>query len=208
MERLLPKEFYLSTDVVQLSKELLGKKLVSHIGGVTTSGYIVETEAYEAPDDLASHAKGFKRTPRNETMYTEGGHSYVYICYGIHPLFNVVTGPQDLPHAVLIRAIEPIYGLDTMMKRRNMKTPKKEMMNGPGKFTRAMSISKEHDHLLLYDPHSPIQIYDSDYQVNEIISGPRVGMSHHTGASGHWPYRFRVGGNKWTSKPDVVEYGW
>jgi len=205
---ILSKEFYESKDVVQIAKDLLGKKLVSHVNGKRTSGTITETEAYRAPEDLASHARGNKRTLRNEAMFSAAGHAYVYICYGIHNLFNVVTGPQNTPHAVLIRAIEPLEGLDTMMYRRKMSWPKHEMMNGPGKFTVAMGITIKFDRTLLYDKKSPVQIWDNEVEVKEIISGPRVGLSHHTKESGHWPWRFRIKGNKWTSKPDVVKYEW
>ena len=205
---LLPQEFYLSTNVVQIAKDLLGKKLISNIGGKITSGIIVETEAYEAPDDLASHAKGFRRSPKNESMYSAPGHSYVYICYGIHDLFNAVTGPEGTPHAVLIRAIEPLEGIETMLKRRKMTKVKKELCNGPGKFTKAMGITMNHDRIRLFDPTSPVQIVNSGFNVKSILSGPRVGMSHHTKQCGHWPYRFRIANNKWASKPDIVKYEW
>ena len=208
MENLLPKEFYESTDVVQIAKNLLGKKLTTQFHGETTSGVIVETEAYKAPEDLASHAKWNRRTPRNETMFCPAGHSYVYICYGIHNLFNVVTGPQGIPHAVLIRAIEPLTGIETMMSRRKMNSFNPQLVNGPGKFTVAMGITMSHDRLILYDKNSPVWISDNDSANFKILAGPRVGMSHHTGISGHWPWRFRVDGNKWTSKPNVVKYDW
>ncbi len=208
MKNILPKKFYETTDVVQIAKNLLGKQLISHCGGETTTGIIVETEAYKAPEDLASHARGNKRTPRNQTMYSPAGNSYVYICYGIHNLFNVVTGPENIAHAVLIRAVQPLSGQDVMVERRNMSRPKYEMMNGPGKFTVAMGITKDHDEVLLYDNSSPIQIAENDFKVQEIISGPRVGMSSLTKECGHWPWRFRVKNNKWTSKPNVVNYDW
>ena len=208
MGDLLPKSFYESEDVVQIAKDLLGHILVSKTGGAITSGIIVETEAYKAPDDLASHAKHNRRTPRNETMFSAAGHSYVYICYGIHYLFNVVTGPVDIPHAVLIRAVEPIDGIDTIVARRNLNSIKYEATNGPGKLTKAMAITKEHDNLLLYDHLSPIVIREGNVSGFNILEGPRVGMSHHTKESGHWPWRFRVDGNKWTSKPDKVIYDW
>jgi DNA-3-methyladenine glycosylase len=205
---LLPQSFYLNDDVVQIAMDLLGKELVSTIGGQTTTGKIVETEAYKAPDDLACHARGNTRTTRTETMFSEGGCSYVYICYGIHHLFNVVTGPEGSAHAVLIRAVEPLQGKEVMQERRKMKKEKKEMVNGPGKFTRAMAITNAHDNILLYDSASPIKIREANHDAIDIISGPRVGMSHHTKESGHWPWRFRIKGNQWTSKPDVVKYNW
>ncbi|MCO4291314.1 DNA-3-methyladenine glycosylase [Solitalea sp. MAHUQ-68] len=116
----LPETFYLREDVVQISRDLLGKFLYTKIDGVVTGGLITETEAYKAPEDRASHAYNLKRTPRTETMYMLGGTSYVYLCYGIHCLFNVVTNIQDVPHAVLIRSIQPIEGIEQQLKRRGI----------------------------------------------------------------------------------------
>src|ERR1017187_7820728 len=115
----LKREFYLREDVVQIAKELLGKVLFTNIGGKITAGIITETEAYAGITDKASHAYNNRRTPRTETMYAEGGVAYVYLCYGIHHLFNVVTAQKDTPHAVLIRAIKPIEGIPAILKRRN-----------------------------------------------------------------------------------------
>ena len=205
---LLPKSFYLRDDILQLSKDLLGKLLISEIDDKRTSGIIVETEAYRAPEDLASHARGNHMTPRNRTMFKEGGHAYVYISYGVHHLFNVVTSVADNPHAILIRAIQPVDGLEIMMERRGFKELGKELVNGPGKFSKAMGINVGYDASQLYDQSSLLKIEDDAFKVNEIISGPRVGMSRHTQQCGHWPYRFRIKGNKWTSKPNVVKYNW
>jgi len=114
----LPKSFYIRENVLQLSKELLGKVLVTNIEGIYTSGMITETEAYQAPEDKASHAYNNRRTPRTEIFYNTGGIGYVYLCYGIHYLFNVVTNKENIPHAILIRSLEPIDGIDSMMVRR------------------------------------------------------------------------------------------
>src|SRR5689334_6239605 len=108
----LPGSFYTRTDVVKIARELLGKVLVTNFDGVHTAGVIVETEAYAGETDKASHAYGGRRTQRTEIMYMHGGAAYVYLCYGIHHLFNVVTNARDTPHAILIRAIEPIEGID------------------------------------------------------------------------------------------------
>ena len=205
---LLPKSFYLRNDVTQIAKDLLGKKLVSKIGGHLTSGIIVETEAYRTPDDLACHASRHGRTKRTETMYMEGGCAYVYKCYGIHDLFNVVTGPKDSAHAVLIRGLEPIDGMDIMLSRRKSNKATPELTNGPGKFTRAMAITTEFDGVNINDKKSHLYILNTDYHVDEITHGPRVGMSQYTKNCGHWPWRFRIAGNKWTSKPNIVKYDW
>ena len=119
MNSKLPNDFYLQTDVVALARELLGKVLVTHFDRKKTCGIITETEAYNGVVDRASHAYNGRRTARNEHMYNQGGTSYVYICYGMHHLFNVVTNSKDIPHAILIRAIKPLEGIETMLARRN-----------------------------------------------------------------------------------------
>jgi len=205
---LLSKSFYLRDDVVQIARDLLGKELISNIDGITTSGIIVETESYRAPDDLACHARGNILTPRTSTMFCEGGCAYVYVCYGIHHLFNVVTGLEGNANAVLIRAVEPRQGLDKMLARRKFDNSKKELVNGPGKFTKALGITTEHNATYLYIKNSPIQIHYCDYPVKHILTGPRVGMSLHTKQCAHWPWRFRLKDNKWSSKPDKVKYDW
>lgn len=203
----IPKSYYQSMDVLGLSKDLLGKYLVSNVGGKLTSGIIVETEAYRAPDDKACHAYANKRTPRTETMFAIGGTCYVYICYGIHNLFNIVTAPEGIAHAILVRAIEPVEGLELMEARRNMSISKKESCNGPGKFTRCMSISKAQNGIDLSSKQSELWIEDRGVKIlkNNIIAGPRVGMSTAEECS-NWPWRFRIRDNQWTSKPDIVNY--
>src|SRR4051812_45478122 len=113
----LKKSFYQRDDVVQVAKELLGKYLFTHIDGKLTGGIITETEAYAGVIDRASHAYGGRRTARTEIMYGEGGTAYVYLCYGIHSLFNVVTNKKGTPHAILIRALHPTHGVETILKR-------------------------------------------------------------------------------------------
>jgi len=115
--KVLPDLFYQRDDVVLIAKELLGKTLFTKFSGEVTSGIIVETEAYAGITDKASHAFGGRRTDRTEVMYAEGGTAYVYLCYGVHSLFNVVTGRKEIPDAVLIRAIKPSTGIETMLKR-------------------------------------------------------------------------------------------
>src|SRR5687768_10017990 len=113
----LPHQFYLRKDVVKIAKDLLGKIIVTTFNNITTAGRIVETEAYNGAVDKASHAYGNRRTNRTEIMFAEGGMAYVYLCYGIHHLFNVVTSKKDTPHAVLIRGVEPIIGIEQMLLR-------------------------------------------------------------------------------------------
>ena len=137
---ILPESFYNRKDVVKIARELLGKILVTEFG-VRTSGIIVETEAYAGITDKASHAYGGRRTGRTEVMYSPGGTAYVYLCYGIHHLFNVVTNIEGIPHAVLIRAIEPVEGIETMLERRGKTKLSPSLTAGPGALSQALGIS-------------------------------------------------------------------
>ena len=117
-KRILPFSFYQRDDVILIAKELLGKILFSHVDGIPTGGMIIETEAYRGPEDKACHAFNNRRTPRTEVMFQDGGIAYVYLCYGIHNMLNIVTAMSETPHAVLIRSIIPVHGLETMLHRR------------------------------------------------------------------------------------------
>jgi DNA-3-methyladenine glycosylase len=186
----LPSEFYLRADVVQQANELLGKVLVTHIGGNLTSGIITETEAYAGVSDRASHAFGGRRTSRTETMFMTGGHSYVYLCYGIHSLFNVVTGPADVPHAVLIRAIRPLDGTEVILDRRNAKKLRPELCNGPGKVCSALGLNfRDHDALHLYGDVVWIENRNIEVSDDDVTAGPRIGVEY-AGEDAKLPYRF------------------
>lgn len=199
MAHLLSRSFYLSEDVVQVAKDLLGKVIHTNIDGFHTSGQIVETEAYRAPDDKASHAYNNLRTGRTETMFHEGGVAYIYLCYGIHHLFNVISAPQDLAHAILIRGIEPLTGNDIMMARRKKTKLLPNLTAGPGSLSAALGIKKELTGVCLYDAKSPIFITNALVLAkSEIISSPRVGVSY-AAECAKWPWRFRVRGSKWSS---------
>ncbi len=197
----LPSDFYLRDDVVQIAKDLLGKFLITEFGGQRTVGKIVETEAYRAPEDKASHAYGNRRTQRTEVMYATGGKAYVYLIYGRYHLFNVVTNAKDIPHAVLIRAIEPIENVPLMLLRRQMSLLKPQLTAGPGVLSIAMGINTQHSGTNLIAEDSPIWIEDRGMWVEEsdIIASPRVGVQ----SSQEWatiPWRFRVKGSPWISK--------
>ena len=138
---ILNKEFYERSDILLISQELLGKLLFTNFKNKLTVGMIVETEAYAGVTDRASHAYGNKNTNRTKIMYESGGIAYVYLCYGIHHLFNIVTNKIDIPHAILIRAIEPMDGIKTMLKRRNKKTTDHTLTSGPGSLSKAMGIT-------------------------------------------------------------------
>lgn len=147
----LKNDFYQRTDVVQIARELLGKELITCIDGQLTSGIITETEAYNGIVDRASHAFGGRFTPRTQTMYAAGGVCYVYLCYGIHHLFNVVTNIEGVPHAILIRNIKPLKGLETILQRRNKIKANKNLSTGPGTLSQAMGIKTFHNGLSLQE---------------------------------------------------------
>jgi DNA-3-methyladenine glycosylase len=184
----LERSFYQQEDVVVLAQRLLGKVLVTEIGGVRTSGIIMETEAYAGERDRASHAFGGRRTKRVEPMYGPGGHAYVYLCYGIHHLFNVVTNEAGVPHAVLVRGIVPVEGRSMMAARR---APAKPTTAGPGTLSQALGIHSRHSGIDLCG--DTIWIEDRSIRVpsSAVIRGPRIGVDY-AGADALLPYRFLV----------------
>ncbi|MEO7306875.1 MAG: DNA-3-methyladenine glycosylase [Ferruginibacter sp.] len=194
----LPIQFYVRTDVVLIAKELIGKIIVTNFNGVITSGRIVETEAYVALTDRASHSFGGKRTARNEHMYAPAGTAYVYICYGMHHLFNVVTNAKDIPDAVLIRAVEPITGIDTMLKRTGKIKPDHSLTKGPGNAAKALGISKINSGVYLRKEE--IYIADDGFVIQQELIGisSRIGVES-AGEAALLPYRFYVKGNKYVS---------
>lgn len=198
--KLIDREYYLNPDVVGLAKSLLGKIIVSKVDNHITSGVIIETEAYKAPEDRASHAFNNRRTPRTSTMFMEGGHAYVYICYGIHHLFNVITAVEGIPHAVLIRALEPLDGLDHMLIRRKMSALNYTITKGPGSLSQALGITQNLNATKLYDRKSPIQLFESNqkYSDSQIGISKRIGVES-SGESASLPYRFYVKGNVYVS---------
>lgn len=208
MADIIPQSFYEDKDVVSLAKLLLGKLVTTFVDGEITSGIIVETEAYRAPDDKGCHAYGDKKTERTKTMFLKGGVAYIYLCYGMHGMLNVVTGPEGYAHAVLIRAIAPVEGQPIMCQRRKMYSKTYELTNGPGKFAQALGITKILDGTTLFNHENVIFISDIQKNIdeNDIISGPRVGMTHHVGSCAHRPWRFYIKNNPWVSKPLRVDY--
>lgn len=180
----LCSEFYLEPDVVELAQSLLGKVLCTNIGDKRTSGIIIETEAYNGIHDKACHAYANKRTKRTKTMYANGGISYVYLCYGIHHLFNVVTSHADDPKAVLIRAVSPLEGVEVMEERRNNKKP---VAAGPGTTSQALGITTELNGASLVG--DKIWIEDRNISPVSIKSGPRIGVDY-AEEDALLPYRF------------------
>lgn len=199
----LPRSYYSNQDVLFLAQDLLGKVLFTKINGETTAGIIVETEAYFGVKDKASHAYGGRRTDRTETLYSHGGVSYVYLCYGIHHLFNVVTSVRDDPHAVLVRAIEPLIGKEIMELRRNMSASKPSISAGPGSAAKALGIDRTFNKKDLDGHEIWIEDHGISYPQSEIIAGPRIGVAY-AQEDALLPWRFFVKGNKYVSKPNKV----
>lgn len=185
----IQKAFYQRADVVQIAKELLGKYVFTCFDGMRTGGMITETEAYAGVVDKASHAYNNRRTQRTEVMYAEGGTAYVYLCYGMHSLFNVVTHQKDVPHAVLIRAIEPMEGIELMLQRTSKQQLTKDFGIGPGKVAKALGIHYSHSGLSLMG--NEIWLEDKGIVPNkeEISITTRIGVAY-AAEDALLPYRF------------------
>jgi DNA-3-methyladenine glycosylase len=197
----LSPAYYLHTDVVALSRDLLGKYLFTCIGGLTTGGIIVETEAYNGVVDKASHAYGNRQTPRTKTMFMQGGVAYVYLCYGIHEMFNIVTSTEGHPQAILIRAIEPVEGLEIMLHRRNMPAIKPNITSGPGSVAKALGISRAMNAFSLQSDTIWLEDRGITFTEETIVACPRIGVSY-AKEDALLPYRFYVKGNPYVSKPN------
>jgi DNA-3-methyladenine glycosylase len=193
----LDRSFYAGRNVVKIAKELLGKGLFTKDHGVVVGGIIVETEAY-SPKERGSHAYPNKKTARNSVMFKEGGHVYVYLCYGIHNLVNVVTNEEGAADAVLIRALEPVRGIDRMME--NMSTEKeKRITSGPGKLTKALGIDRTHNGNTLWSNDIWLEDMGIKVKKSDIVSSPRIGIDY-AGEDALLPWRFTIKGNVWVSK--------
>ena len=195
---ILPYSFYSRDDVVLIARELIGKVLVSRFDGTTTSGIIYETEAYNGVIDSASHAFGGRRTARTEIMYRNGGTAYVYLCYGMYSMFNVVTNRKDVPHAVLIRAIKPLDNAGLMLKRTGKAALTAMSGDGPGKVAMLMGIHYSHTGSSLLRKTSEkdcdgIWIEDRGIVIDQTVIGafPRIGVEY-AGKDAALPYRFRT----------------
>jgi DNA-3-methyladenine glycosylase len=198
MTQKLPREFYTRPDVLKVSRDLLGKLLVVPTSNKKrVSGMIVEVEAYRGPEDRASHAFGGRRTKRTETMYKMGGVAYVYFVYGMYYQFNVVSNVKDTPHAILVRALEPVEGIDFMRKRRHTH-PDHNLTNGPGKLCIAMNISRELDGADLLGNRVWLEEYEK-IPASKISKGPRIGIDY----AEDWvdkPWRFWIRDNSYVSR--------
>jgi DNA-3-methyladenine glycosylase len=198
MKKKLPPKYFQNDDTLFLSQKLLGKFLVTSVDNVITSGMIVETEGYLGANDRASHAFSNRRTKRTEILFLPGGHLYVYLCYGIHSLLNIVTGEKNVPHGILIRAIEPSEGVDLMLKRRNLRQLTHSLTSGPGSLAKALGITCK----LSGEPvGEKVWVEDRGVVISEdqILVTPRIGVGY---AKEHalLPYRFEIKNNPWVTK--------
>jgi DNA-3-methyladenine glycosylase len=196
--KVLERSFYDRADVTLIARELLGKVLITTFNNEITSGRIVETEAYNGAVDRASHAYGNRRTNRTEVMFGKPGTAYVYLCYGIHHLFNIVTNSEEIPHAILIRAIEPIKGQEIMLDRTRKKILDNTLTRGPGNVSKALGIFTYHSGLDLVE--SEIRILDDGcrFKKKETIITTRIGVGY-AGPDALLPYRFMVKDNPYVS---------
>ncbi|MEM1134870.1 MAG: DNA-3-methyladenine glycosylase [Bacteroidota bacterium] len=195
----ITKDFYQHKDVVFLAQKMLGKLLCTNIQGVFTIGKIVETEAYCGASDKACHAHLNRRTKRTEIMFGEGGKAYVYLCYGIHSLFNIVTNTTGKADAILVRAIEPVEGITYMLKRRGMQKMEYRLTAGPGVMSKAMGIETSHYGTELNGDLIWLEDNGEDIDDEKVIASPRVGIDY-AEEDALLPWRFRIAENKWCSK--------
>ena len=198
MSTKLARAFYERDEVVIISQELLGKVLCTNFDGVITKGIIVETEAYNGLNDKACHAHFAGRTKRTEIMYNQGGFAYIYLCYGIHHLFNVVTNKTGKADAVLIRAIEPIEGIEYILQRRKKKKLERSVGGGPGIVSQALGIHTLHYGTDLLGDTIWIEKHKKMIKKDQIIASPRVGVDY-AEEDALLPWRFRIKNNLFTS---------
>ncbi len=200
----LPQSFYERTDVVTVTKELIGKILVTNFDNELTAGRIVESEAYNGPFDKASHSYNNRRTKRTEVMYSNGGVAYIYLCYGIHQMFNIVTNVKDIPNAILIRALEPLTGIDVMLKRSGKTVHSFDLTRGPGNVSKALGFHTSQTGVSLQSAEIYIAEDVFNYTENEITATVRIGVDY-AAEDALLPYRFIVKGNKYVSGKKIFE---
>ncbi|SMG09664.1 DNA-3-methyladenine glycosylase [Marivirga sericea] len=194
----LGRAFFQNPDVVSVAEQLLGKVICAHIDGNYCEAMITETEAYAGKNDKACHAHRGRFTKRTAVMYEDGGTSYIYLCYGIHSLFNIVTNVEGAADAVLIRAIEPLKGTERMLQRRNSKEVKPSIFSGPGKLTKALGIDKSLNGIDLVSSDD-LFLADHKLLVDKIVKTTRIGIDY-AGEDALLPWRFYISGNKFVSQ--------
>jgi DNA-3-methyladenine glycosylase len=194
----LNEEFYQGANVVEIARNLLGKGLFTRKKKVVTGGIIVETEAYSWKEK-GCHAYNARKTDRNAIMFEAGGHSYVYLCYGIHSLFNVVTNVAGTADAVLIRALEPLSGIEEMKKRRGPLTNPFHLTSGPGKLSKALGIDRSLNGKFLLNDDVWIEDLGKKIAKTDIEASPRIGIDY-AGEDALLPWRFTLKNNLWVSR--------
>jgi DNA-3-methyladenine glycosylase len=194
----LDEEFYQGPNVVEIARKLLGKGLFTRKKNIVTGGIIVETEAYSWKE-RGCHAYNARKTDRNAIMFEAGGHSYVYMCYGIHYLFNVVTNQKGTADAVLIRAIEPLEGLAEMNKRRGTLVNPFHLTSGPGKLSKALGIDRTFNGKFLLNDDVWIEDVGKKIAKVDIEASPRIGIDY-AGEDALLPWRFTLKNNRWISR--------
>ncbi|MGM0580396.1 MAG: DNA-3-methyladenine glycosylase [Bacteroidota bacterium] len=194
----LERSIFQNPDVVELAQYLLGKVICTNINGVCCEAMITETEAYSGENDKACHANMGRYTQRTATMFEEGGHAYIYLCYGIHHLFNIVSNIKGKADAVLVRSVQPISGIDSMLKRRKAVKSSPKVYAGPGKLSQALGIDKSLNGIDLVSNDS-IYLLDQNIGVKKIVKTTRIGIDY-AGDDALLPWRFYISGNKYVSK--------
>jgi DNA-3-methyladenine glycosylase len=185
----LDRSFYTRSDLLQVSRDLLGKVLATNIDGCVTKATITEVEAYAGETDKASHAYGGRRTKRTEPLYKTGGRAYVYLCYGIHHMFNVVTNIDGIPHVALVRAGRPLHGETDMLRRRGKTKTDKTLLGGPGSLGKALGITTGLTGIDLLGDQIWIEDQGLTVEDAEISVGPRIGIDY-AEEDAKLPYRF------------------
>lgn len=198
MAKLKP-EYFQNKDVIFLAQDLLGKILFTKKNGEITAGIITETEAYFGEEDKASHAYGGRRTLRTEAMYQPGGYSYIYLCYGIHHLFNIVVSLKNDPKSVLIRSVEPYQGFSVIENRRNRSSSDKSISSGPGSVCKALGIDMTFNRKPLTGEDIWIEDSGLQYRTEDIASTPRIGVAY-ADEHAQLPLRFYLKNNRYVSK--------
>lgn len=194
----LPESFYQRKNVVRIARDLLGKVLFTNVGGQLTAGKIVETEAYSWIE-RGCHAYGGRKTDRNAIMFEKGGYTYVYLCYGIHHLFNIVTNREGTADAVLIRGLEPVEGMSFMEQRRGLSADSIRLTSGPGKLSQAMGIDRKLNGKFLLDSEVWVEDIGDRIPAHQIVTSLRIGIDY-AGEDAQLPWRFSILNNPWVSK--------
>lgn len=199
MAKPIPLSYYQNDDVVFLAKDVIGKKICTNINGQFTSAIITETEAYCGRNDKACHANNGKRTNRTEVMFQQGGKAYVYLCYGIHNLFNITTNIDGLADAILVRAVQPLEGKEIMLQRRNKTVFDKTLTSGPGVLSKALGIDRSLYAASLTGPNIWLEETSEKISNMQIVETTRIGVDY-AGEDALRPWRFYLKNSEWVSK--------